>query len=70
MNNGTTPAVTGSMGPEQFFGELRKRFFDLLKTEGILEEQVIINTRSLTPEEAIGITTVSYTHLDVYKRQA
>lgn len=56
MNNGTTPAVTGSMGPEQFFGELRKRFFDLLKTEGILEEQVIINTRSLTPEEAIGIT--------------
>ena len=28
----------------------------LLTEEGILGEQVVINTKSLTPEEAIGIT--------------
>lgn len=39
-----------------FYGELKHRFAELLKAEGILEEQVRIDTRSLTPEEAIGIT--------------
>ena len=29
---------------------------ELLENEGILKERVDINTRSLTPEEAIGIT--------------
>lgn len=39
-----------------FYSELRSRFMKLLTEEGILDEQVVINTKSLTPEEAIGIT--------------
>ena len=39
-----------------FYSELRLRFMKLLTEEGILGEQVVINTKSLTPEEAIGIT--------------
>ena len=39
-----------------FYSELRARFMKLLTEEGILGEQVVINTKSLTPEEAIGIT--------------
>ena len=39
-----------------FYSELRARFMKLLTEEGILDEQVVINTKSLTPEEAIGIT--------------
>lgn len=39
-----------------FYSELRSRFMKLLTEEGILGEQVVINTKSLTPEEAIGIT--------------
>ena len=38
-----------------FYSELRLRFMKLLTEEGILGEQVVINTKSLTPE-AIGIT--------------
>ena len=39
-----------------FYSELRSRFMKLLTEEEILDEQVVINTKSLTPEEAIGIT--------------
>lgn len=39
-----------------FYSELRSRFMKLLTEEGILGQQVVINTKSLTPEEAIGIT--------------
>ena len=33
-----------------FYSELRSRFMKLLTEEGILGEQVVINTKSLTPE--------------------
>lgn len=39
-----------------FYSELRSRFMKLLTEEEIPDEQVVINTKSLTPEEAIGIT--------------
>ena len=39
-----------------FYRELKSRFRELLTKEGILGQQVVINTKSLTPEEAIGIT--------------
>ena len=41
---------------DTFYRELKHRFSELLENEGILKERVDINTRSLTPEEAIGIT--------------
>lgn len=41
---------------EEFYEELRKRFLALLKEEGLLLENVSLTTKSLTPEEAIGIT--------------
>lgn len=44
------------MTPDTFYGELKRRFAGLLEEEGILGEMVQISTRSLTPEEAIGIT--------------
>lgn len=42
--------------PDTFYRELKFRFTELLSAEGIMGEQVQIDTRSLTPEEAIGIT--------------
>lgn len=48
----STPELT----PELFYDELKDRFIKLLESEGILEADVQITTRSLTPEEAIGIT--------------
>lgn len=42
--------------PEIFYDELKRRFAALLETAGITEEQVTIDARCLTPEEAIGIT--------------
>lgn len=42
--------------PEMFYDELKERFATLLEKAGITEEQVTIDARSLTPEEAIGIT--------------
>lgn len=44
------------MTPEGFFEELRRRFFALLQSEGLLNEPVALSTRALSPEEAIGIT--------------
>lgn len=45
-----------ALKPQEFFTELSSRFSELLEQEGILEEEIFIDTRSLTPEEAIGIT--------------
>lgn len=45
-----------ALKPEEFFAELAARFSALLEKEEILEEEVIIDARILTPEEAIGIT--------------
>ena len=49
--NQTTPVT-----PEEFFLLLRERFFQLLKEHDLLEQSVSLAARSLTPEEAIGIT--------------
>lgn len=40
----------------EFYDELRDKFLTLLEKEGLLLEKVSLTTRSLTPEEAIGIT--------------
>lgn len=42
--------------PELFYNELAARFSSLLESEGLMGEDVMISTRSLTPEEAIGAT--------------
>lgn len=42
--------------PELFYDELSARFSSLLESAGLLEKDVAVSTRSLTPEEAIGIT--------------
>ena len=42
---------------DSFYQELKKRFFKVLKENGLLAEQVHLTTRALSPEEAIGITT-------------
>lgn len=39
---------------KEFYGELKERFLKLLEKEGLLDEEVEIKARSLTPEEAIG----------------
>ena len=44
------------MNAENFFKELKSRFLALLEQEGILNEEIEIGTRSLSPEEAIGNT--------------
>ncbi len=41
---------------ENFYSELKKRFMDLLTNENIMEENVSLKTKALSPEEAIGIT--------------
>lgn len=42
--------------PEEFYAELKKRFLELVKNEGLYAESVEITTKALTPKEAIGIT--------------
>ena len=42
--------------PELFYNELAARFSSLLESEGLMGEDVMISSRSLTPEEAIGTT--------------
>lgn len=37
-----------------FYGELKKRFLEILEEKGLLDEEVNITARALTPEEAIG----------------
>lgn len=44
------------MSDDTFYRELKQRFTELLKAEGILGAEVWIDTRALTPEEAIGMT--------------
>ncbi len=41
---------------ETFYTRLRRRFFEVLKENDLLAEQVHLRTRALSPEEAIGIT--------------
>lgn len=41
---------------QEFYEELRKKFLALLEKENLLLEEVSLTTKSLTPEEAIGIT--------------
>ena len=48
--------IEDAITADTFYRELKHRFSELLENEGILKERVEINTRSLTPEEAIGIT--------------
>ena len=48
--------IEDAITADTFYRELKHRFSELLENEGILKERVDINTRSLTPEEAIGIT--------------
>lgn len=38
-----------------FYEELKRRFKKLLKENGMLQEQIDLRTKNLTPEEAIGI---------------
>lgn len=47
---------TDTVTPDRFYDELKKRFANLLEAGGIMEEQINVDTRSLTPEEAIGVT--------------
>ena len=44
-----------------FYSELRLRFMKLLTEEGILGEQVVINTKSLTPAECMGSLGQAFT---------
>lgn len=39
-----------------FYAELKRRFSSLLAERGLLTEQVKLTAKSLTPEEAIGVT--------------
>lgn len=48
---------TETVTPDMFYDELKKRFAALLEMDGIMQEQISVDTRSLTPEEAIGITS-------------
>lgn len=58
MNDVNAQSRSGdkTVTPETFYRELVSRFSELLKSKGITGEQVEITTRSLTPQEAIGIT--------------
>ncbi len=44
------------ISPEEFYGELKNRFFKLLEEKGLLLETVHLSTRALTSQEAIGTT--------------
>ena len=45
-----------NLTPEEFYKELSRRFEALLNEHGLLKEEVRLTTKSLKPEEAIGIT--------------
>ena len=49
--------MNGPITAATFFTVLKERFLTLLEAEGILNQEVEIGTRSLTPREAIGDTT-------------
>ncbi len=44
------------LSKENFYSLLKERFFEVLKDNHLLAEQVKLTTRALSPEEAIGIT--------------
>lgn len=44
------------MTKEQLYEELKARFLKILSDENLLTEKIEINSKALTPEEAIGIT--------------
>ena len=46
-----------TMTAENFFSSLKSRFLALLEQEGLLEKEVEIVSRALSPREAIGDTT-------------
>ena len=48
-----------------------KNLLEYLKAAGFKPEQVVVERNlEIVPKEQLGcVTTVSYTHLDVYKRQ-